>query len=53
MGIIKRVGLLIKETSDKIVIINYIKTIWSTSTEIVYAGLNRRSLLDYMTRYTD
>ena len=33
-----------KETSDKIVIVDYIKITTSTSTEIVYAGCNRRSL---------
>ena len=46
----------IKGTSDKIVI-SYIELILSTSTNIVYAGRNRRStirsLFDIMTRYTD
>ena len=41
---IKRIGCLIKETSDKIVIVNYIKITLSTSTEIMYADRNRRSL---------
>ena len=65
---IKRVSLCNKETSDKIVIINYIKITLSTSTEIAYAGRNRRSLnatiqlsncstirslFDSMTRYND
>ena len=42
---IKRVGWFIKETSDKIVIVNYIKITLSTSTEIVYTGCNRLVLL--------
>ena len=42
--IIIPVGWLIKETSDKIIIVNYIKITLSTSTEIVYAGRNRRLL---------
>ena len=41
---IKRVGLFNKETSDEIVIVNYIKITLSTNTEIVYTGRNRRSL---------
>lgn len=42
--IIKRVGSFNKETSGKIVIVNYIKVNVSTSTEIVYTGRNRCSV---------
>ena len=41
---IKRVGLFNKQTSDKSVIVNYIKFILTTNTEIAYVGRTRRSL---------
>ena len=40
-----------KETSDKIVIVDYMKITISTSTEIVYTGRSRRSLKTILLLY--